>query len=168
MISEEEPQYESWAERRFAPYVEQIARETGLDFEYQHSVKETTYSEWVEWHSDGDDDYDDDYDDDETPHKWRFVDGQWEHGHYIDCVEPHTYEKYRLDFVLKGNGIKVDLEVDGKRWHDNEKDRIRDRYMESAGYHVIRVSAKDVNKDPLSLAIRIKNEIRMLLWEAVQ
>ena len=166
MISEEEPQYESWAERRFMPYVEQIAKEMKLDFEYQHSVKETSYSTWVEWCNDGEDDSE--YIDDDTPRKWRLVDGRWEHGRYIQCEEPHTYEKYRLDFVLKGNGVKVDLEVDGKRWHDNEKDRIRDRYMESAGYHVIRVAAKDVNKDPLSLAIRIKNEIRMLRWEAVQ
>ena len=162
----EEPQYESWAERRFFPYVEQIAKETGLDFEYQHSVKWTSYATWVEWHSDDEsDDYDEGYD---SPRKWRLVDGQWEHGRYIQCEEPHTYEKYRLDFVLKGNGIKIDLEVDGKRWHDNEKDRKRDRYMESAGYRVIRVAAKEVNKDPLSLAIRIKNEIKMLQWEAVQ
>ena len=165
MMPEEEP-YESWAEWRFMPYVEQIAKELKLDFEYQHSIKETSYSRWVEWFCDDDDDGE--YIDDGTPRKWRFVDGQWEHGRYIQCEEPHTYEKYRLDFVLKGEGIKIDLEIDGQRWHDIEKDRVRDLYMKSLGYHVIRVAARDVNKDPLSLAIRVKNEIRMLLWEAVR
>lgn len=50
---------------------------------------------------------------------------------------------YFLDFLLEGN---VDLEIDGKQHYElsrKEHDKIRDSYLESAGFKVYRIKYKD-------------------------
>lgn len=167
-FEDEERQYESWAEYRFSPYVEQVAKELSLEFEYQHRINETKSWDWVEWEPEDDAYLDDDCDDDDASGtRWRMTDTGWQKGRYHHRSGTNTYEKYRLDFVLKGNGVKINVEVDGKKWHDPEKDAARDKYVRGLGYHVIRIPASDVNRSPIETAIRVRNEIRMMMFEAI-
>lgn len=47
--------------------------------------------------------------------------------------------KYYPDFVI-GNLI---IEIDGERWHNKDKDVIRDKELESLGYKIYRISTKE-------------------------
>lgn len=51
---------------------------------------------------------------------------------------------YWIDFLVNDIGI----EVDGEKWHDVEKDAIRDAYILNSGITIIRFKAKDVIKNP--------------------
>jgi hypothetical protein len=48
-------------------------------------------------------------------------------------------DKYYPDFVIDNTII----EIDGEYWHDIESDKIRDAVLESLGYTVIRIKAKE-------------------------
>ena len=50
-------------------------------------------------------------------------------------------DTYCVDFLLPGNLI---LEVDGARWHDADKDALRDERLRGLGYTVVRVPAENV------------------------
>lgn len=56
---------------------------------------------------------------------------------YCDSIENNN-RYYRFDLLV---GKSVDLEIDGLEFHKNtsEKDKKRDEYLESLGYHVYRV-----------------------------
>ena len=65
---------------------------------------------------------------------------------------------YIADFYCREK--KLVIEIDG--WsHDNkyEYDRERDKYMESLGIHVLRISDKDVKHDMQNILIWIKHNI---------
>lgn len=49
------------------------------------------------------------------------------------------------DFVM-GNVI---VEIDGERWHDNEKDQVRDEWLRGQGYEVYRIKARSRIEDSL-------------------
>lgn len=51
---------------------------------------------------------------------------------------------YWVDFLIDDHFI---LEVDGERWHDKERDAIRDDHLIRNGYEVFRIPAKAVIKD---------------------
>jgi very-short-patch-repair endonuclease len=67
--------------------------------------------------------------------------GLWCHPHYPE-------QRYELDFlVVSPFGNRYDVEVDGlMHWTPEQlrEDEVRDRAVESAGYRVIRVAARDV------------------------
>lgn len=53
--------------------------------------------------------------------------------------------KYFVDF---GNPVKrVALELDGKHFHNTDRDRIRDRELRAAGWKVYRVTGKDMYRN---------------------
>lgn len=54
--------------------------------------------------------------------------------------------KYYPDFII-GNTI---IEIDGERWHDKEKDKIRDCFLSENGYTVVRIKAKELIEARLS------------------
>ena len=56
------------------------------------------------------------------------------------------------DFIV--NNKKTIIEIDGKRWHDKEKDLVRDKKLKSIGYEVIRIDASNV----IEKLEEIKNE----------
>ena len=58
-------------------------------------------------------------------------------------------DKYFVDFCI-GNIV---IEIDGARWHNPEKDKVRDSIIESLGYKVYRIDSKE----------RIENRIREIL-----
>lgn len=63
--------------------------------------------------------------------------------HHID----NTIKLYRVDFKL-GNKI---IEFDCDYWHDADKDKIRDEFLMSKGYDVLRVNYTDYKKNKTEL-----------------
>ena len=165
----EEPRYESWAEEQFYPYLWEVAKELKMDFKYQYEITEEVpnrcYSKFCPQDEDyGQDEYDGDI---KFKRKWKTVDSPCDD--FDDCEwfkEGYNYTKYRLDFLLTNKKLKVDIEVDGKKWHNKEKDSIRDKYMNDRGYCVIRVAAAEIHRNPLHVAIRVKNDVLMMVWES--
>jgi very-short-patch-repair endonuclease len=61
-----------------------------------------------------------------------------------DDIKPQCKTGHRrLDAMLVADGIKIDLELDGKAWHDLEKDAVRDAELLTSGAvdEVIRIEA---------------------------
>lgn len=52
-------------------------------------------------------------------------------------------DKYFVDFCID----TLVIEIDGARWHDKEKDSIRDRIIEDLGYKVFRIDSKERIED---------------------
>lgn len=88
-------------------------------------------------------------------------DSEWERityhalrGRGLDPTPQYDIAGRRLDFALFGaNGVKLDLEVDGRRWHQdidgNRKidDHWRDHQMKSLGWKVRRFWVDEIKKD---------------------
>lgn len=57
--------------------------------------------------------------------------------------------KYRIDFTIKtSNGPRIAIECDGLQFHAHpttyKRDRIRDRYLQSNGFYVMRFSSNEI------------------------
>lgn len=67
----------------------------------------------------------------------------------IEYVKEHYVEnKYFLDFFIEKDGIKIDLEIDGKQHlYDDRKnhDIERDKYLTEKGYIVYRIPWNEIN-----------------------
>ena len=62
----------------------------------------------------------------------------------------HIDSNYFLDFYIEKDGIKIDLEIDGKqhKYQDRvESDSNRDEYLKNLGYIVYRVEWNEINTD---------------------
>lgn len=51
---------------------------------------------------------------------------------------------YFVDFA--NPYLKVGIEMDGKDWHDPVKDRARDEFLASVGWHIYRITGKEAHK----------------------
>lgn len=63
-----------------------------------------------------------------------------------DFVQEHQVGRYSLDFALLN--LKIDLEIDGKQHYTSggvQHDIKRDAYLESLGWKIIRIPAKELN-----------------------
>lgn len=62
-----------------------------------------------------------------------------------NCTPQYLLGKYSLDCLLTFNGIQIDVEYDGKFWHQvkQDKDEIRDKYCINHGYKVLRFCGID-------------------------
>lgn len=57
-----------------------------------------------------------------------------------ECILNKPLSELALDISLKINGILIDIEVDGKYWHQNpQKDRARDEVVKEYNYKVLRI-----------------------------
>lgn len=62
-----------------------------------------------------------------------------------------------LDLAVFLGDVKIDIEVDGAAYHrDARADAIRDRQLREAGWHILRFSAREVRRDPVACARRVK------------
>lgn len=64
--------------------------------------------------------------------------------------EDFQTKKYFLDFLIEKNGIKIDLEIDGKQHNYVERklhDAVRDEYLKNLGYVIYRISWNSINND---------------------
>lgn len=84
----------------------------------------------------------------------------------LDPKPQHEIAGRRLDFALFGkNGIKLDLEVDGRRWHldadGNRKlsDHWRDHQLKSMGWKVRRFWVDELAKDMESCLDLIEQDL---------
>ena len=72
----------------------------------------------------------------------------------------------RLDFAVFCKNGKIDIECDGRAWHERYTDQIRDKsrdnYLTSRGWMVLRFSAKELFKNPGACVITIKKTISSL------
>lgn len=62
--------------------------------------------------------------------------------------EDFQTKKYFLDFLIEKNGVKIDLEIDGKQHNYPERklhDSIRDEYLKNLGYVIYRISWNSIN-----------------------
>lgn len=58
---------------------------------------------------------------------------------YGNCVLNEPCGANSLDCVVRVNGVKIDVEYDGRYWHqDKQKDRRRDEFVKSQGYKILR------------------------------
>lgn len=85
----------------------------------------------------------------------------WEEKFYKGALKPAGLEvisqypvgPYKLDFALFHNGKKLDIEVDGERWHKDaagkrlEKDIDRNIYVKSQGWDVMRFWVYELKED---------------------
>lgn len=80
-----------------------------------------------------------------------------------NCIPGYPVDKINLDCLLTLNGIKIDVEYDGKYWHRNTQDydRKRNHWLISQGYKVLRILAN--SQDILPTKERIKEEVDYLL-----
>jgi very-short-patch-repair endonuclease len=66
--------------------------------------------------------------------------------------------KYRLDFLIDGY---LNVEIDGRAWHDKKKDHRRDEYLKKMGYVVVRFPATQVYYDMASIMDEIKKQLKI-------
>lgn len=84
----------------------------------------------------------------------------WEHVFYkalyqagVRPIPQYTVEKYRLDFALFDGDRKLDLEVDGERYHRNwsgelcRRDQLRNQRMFELGWDVMRFWVYEIRDD---------------------
>lgn len=88
-------------------------------------------------------------------------DSEWERRVYhalkkrnLEPFPQHEIAGRRLDFALFGkNGVKLNLEVDGRRWHETAdgrrktSDLWRDQQLKSMGWHVCRFWVDELSND---------------------
>ena len=183
-----ETKYESPAEEFFAPYIAQVGKELHMKYDYQVSICETMpprFHKWVkmecvyfdeiydcsQYHCKCDqaiscDGLPDWLRESIEEHDYNGCDGYCEDDHCKYRTDAYSYEKYRLDFTLTNENLYIDIEVDGKKWHDPVSDRERDAYMEGRGWHVIRFPASDTIHDPITVSKSLKQQIRKFMWDA--
>lgn len=63
-----------------------------------------------------------------------------------NCTPQHILDHISMDCLLVVNGVKIDVEYDGKFWHDmkHDKDMRRDYYCRRCGYKVLRFRGETV------------------------
>lgn len=71
----------------------------------------------------------------------------------------HNSKHYFLDFFITKNGIKIDLEIDGKqhKYSDrHEHDIERDSILQEAGYQIYRIPWNEINSENGKLTMKNK------------
>jgi hypothetical protein len=70
---------------------------------------------------------------------------------------------YHLDFA--NPGLKIALELDGKDFHDQEKDLIRDNKLRALGWTIYRISGKEMNRNDYKNFYALREEGIDDLWD---
>ena len=84
----------------------------------------------------------------------------------LEPVPQYPIMGRRLDFALFAGSVKLDVEVDGRRWHTdadgNRKadDIFRDAMLRAAGWRVIRFWVSQLDEDMEACVERIERELR--------
>ena len=81
------------------------------------------------------------------------------------CVPQVECGKYRIDFVLHPatrDYPKVAVELDGHEFHEKTKeqaarDKAKDRYLQTEGYHISRFTGSQVYQDPMHVVFEVKD-----------
>jgi len=83
--------------------------------------------------------------------------------------------KYRVDFLIEEviTGSKIVVECDGHDFHERtkeqaERDRKRDRKLQSEGYFVMRFTGSELHRDPMECVHELHSQVSdasMTLWQ---
>jgi very-short-patch-repair endonuclease len=69
----------------------------------------------------------------------------------ITLIPQHPEARYKLDFLYEQDGLKFAIELDGSRYHKTRaqmtRDYVRQRYLQSLGYEVVRFTGKEIKDD---------------------
>jgi very-short-patch-repair endonuclease len=69
----------------------------------------------------------------------------------LTLIPQHKEARYKLDFLYIEGDIKFAIELDGSRYHSTReqmtRDYVRQRYLQSLGYEVIRFTGKEIKQD---------------------
>lgn len=64
------------------------------------------------------------------------------HNKYTQLEHTYACGNFILDIFMKINNVKIDIEYDGKYWHqDKRRDLIRDKIIQKQGYKTLRIKA---------------------------
>lgn len=83
----------------------------------------------------------------------------------IKTMPQYSVEHYRLDLAYKGQSYKLDIEVDGERYHRNwdgelcRRDKIRNRRLIELGWDVMRFWVYEIRDDLKGCVKRAKERI---------
>lgn len=56
-----------------------------------------------------------------------------------NCIRQYFFDHIIFDCLLSVNGINIDVEYDGRYWHDKERDKRRDYFTTKNGFKVFRI-----------------------------
>lgn len=81
-----------------------------------------------------------------------------------NCYIEFPCDKCLLDCMVEIDGIKIDIEYDGKYWHEkkDKSDRRRDNFVKSKGYKILRI--KGNKKDEIPSKSQLSSAIEVLLY----
>lgn len=82
-------------------------------------------------------------------HDWNFTpieDNVWQYlrGNYLPFFPQFPVLNYFIDFACPFK--KIGVECDGEKWHNEEKDRKRDRRLKEEGWQIFRISGKECSR----------------------
>lgn len=80
---------------------------------------------------------------------------------YGECLLNEPCGVHSLDCFIEVDGVKIDVEYDGRYWHqDKQKDRRRDEVVKSKGYKIIRIESDRT----LPTEEQIRSAVQTLLY----
>ena len=73
-------------------------------------------------------------------------------------------DKYRVDFLIKGDKNEVIVECDSQEWHERTErqrriEKERDRYLQTKGYSIFRYTGKEIMEDTFLVALDILQHV---------
>ena len=159
---------ESEAERAAYPILKELSEKYCLNLEVQSRVRDWDYNRWIyEKYDDAAPDEIESRVEKELDNNDHFEDAVYYGGKDYHDKYVHTFEKYRLDFLLSDDSgdIRIDVEIDGARWHNQESDFQRDNYLSDKGFDIIRIAAVEVLYSPGRAAAVLGKQIGELIGE---
>lgn len=108
-----------------------------------------------------------------NPYVWGGINKEVADGCGVFIFPQVKIGKYRVDFLLKQNGIgpaeslsPVVIELDGHDYHDKDKtqrayEKARDRFLVKSGYKVLHFTGSEVVADPYKVAFEALSMIGM-------
>jgi very-short-patch-repair endonuclease len=107
-----------------------------------------------------------------TPYRPPQFESDWERrldvamrGRGLQPIPQYPVGTRYLDFALDPDGVKLDVEVDGRRWHTDANgerkiaDRLRDTELRSRGWKVCRFWVHELAQDMEQCLDRIESEL---------
>lgn len=82
--------------------------------------------------------------------------------------------KYRADFVVlskEAQNLRLVIECDGHEFHHAtkeqvERDKVRDRAIQSRGFHILRFSGREIYRDAMSCAYEVQDFVNNAFYES--
>jgi len=106
--------------------------------------------------------------DDEMVSDWEKILYSELYKHGIKTLPQYDIDKYRLDLALIQGSHKLDIEIDGERYHRNwngelcRRDQLRNQRLFELGWDVIRFWVYEIRDDLPSCIIKVEKWLKKL------